>query len=172
MSEQVEKKRYRWHRGRAGKNRLDPERSPRTWQSPPSVRPQDRISPRLAANILIIVSCRKHIRFPLHPVTSSPEREGRNKNAVWVASLTATSTHTQQQPYTPVRTGGLINHSLYFREYILHSASVTVSYQGMIHGCGGSLALHSLKLQLICLWQTFDGAAGKQVHNCSRLSLR
>lgn len=170
MSEQVEKKRYWWHRGRAGKNRLDPESSPRTRQSPPSVRPQDRISPCLAANILIIVSPRKHVWFPLRPVTSSPEREGRNKNAVWVASLTATSTHTQQRPV--VRTGGLINHSIYFREYILHSASVTVFYQGMIHGCGGSLALHSLKLQLICLWQTFDGAAGKQVHNCSRRSLR
>jgi len=66
----------------------------------------------------------------------------------------------------------LLNHSIYCREYILLLASVTVSYQGTIPGCSSSLALHSLKLQLICLWQTFDGAAGKQVHNCSWCSLR
>lgn len=60
---------------------------------------------------------------------------------------------------------GLVNHSTYFREDILNLASVTVSYQGKNHGCSSPLALHFLKLQLLCLWQHFNGAAGRQVHN-------
>lgn len=67
---------------------------------------------------------------------------------------------------------GPVNHSIYFREHILHLASAPVSERGPARGCRSSPALHSLKLQPLCLWQTCDGVAGKRVQNCPWCGLR